>query len=288
MVSDALEGGASFGEAARSQCAPSRIIQGKIDNCLHLHELQALVNAWNNLHPEDPIPSNSLRNDDEDYLRMALQTRLEPICSNRGESCWLSQKGLVEQLRKIAPQVYDDITTFALKPPGKNGKFDWLSTTDIDRVMNQYAQVFPEFYYIGCFSSDHFDHFDFPMTKLRNSNNAGLVFNLDPGFKSGSHWVALFFSKTSTGLNIEYFDSTGSRPNRYISRFIDSVRQQGDKFIKNSFVHQKKDSECGVYAMFYILNRLMGRTMKDINHRRITDAEMNNFRAVFFRPPNND
>ena len=54
------------------------------------------------------------------------------------------------------------------------------------------------------------------------------------------------------------------------------------KFVKNTVKHQKGDTECGVYAIFYILQRLKNVTMKQINSFIVSDRVMNDYRHKIF------
>ena len=52
----------------------------------------------------------------------------------------------------------------------------------------------------------------------------------------------------------------------------------------NTIEHQKKDSECGVYSLNYIISRLHGRTFEDITENIVRDNIMNSNRQKYFRP----
>ena len=54
----------------------------------------------------------------------------------------------------------------------------------------------------------------------------------------------------------------------------------------NKKQHQKKNSECGVYSMNFIIERLKGKTLKDINKKRIPDELMNEMRNILYRNNN--
>lgn len=52
----------------------------------------------------------------------------------------------------------------------------------------------------------------------------------------------------------------------------------------NTIQHQKKDTECGVYALNFIIERLNGKTFEDIIENIISDEEINKKRDEFFSP----
>ncbi len=256
-------------------------------------------------------------------LHGALRARFYSHCSNR-ENCWLDNRELNESLHRLSPVMYKIVHSSILKPKATPGPQDWLSTTEIDNVMIQYEALFPGFKYIGCFPSDYFQikpdafpkHALHPrynrsvsggtskkrrVSRARNRTissalpqdpdsyggrpESALVFNLDSSTQPGSHWVAVTFSfNKSSRLIVEYFDPTGRPPNRNIKLFLSSPMFSTAIHVTNTYAHQKGDSECGVYSLYFILERLMGQSFQDLSRKRIPDSSMNRFRAFLFRP----
>lgn len=123
----------------------------------------------------------------------------------------------------------------------KNG---WLTTYDIDDVMVQYALRY-NFSYRGAVPSDYFLTHSF-----KRSYPAYLIFNTDPSHMPGSHWVSMVMNEDHT---VDYFDSNGMKPNRYIKKFLDN---QGCKLRwYNKKPLQNKDGLCGVYAMYFLITK---------------------------------
>jgi hypothetical protein len=52
----------------------------------------------------------------------------------------------------------------------------------------------------------------------------------------------------------------------------------------NNKRHQFGHSECGVYSMNYILQRLKGKTPADLTNNIIKDKVMNEMRKYLYRP----
>lgn len=52
----------------------------------------------------------------------------------------------------------------------------------------------------------------------------------------------------------------------------------------NDVQHQRKNSECGVYSVNFIVERLNGKSFEDIVNNIVPDEEMNKKRKVYFRP----
>ena len=65
---------------------------------------------------------------------------------------------------------------------------------------------------------------------------------MDPHYKSGSHWVAVFMNDIKK--TIYYFDSYGDPPHPQIKKFIDNVINQSTqlgstyKYLENKKRHQ--------------------------------------------------
>ena len=120
--------------------------------------------------------------------------------------------------------------------------------------------------------------------------SVGIVFNMDPHDQSGSHWVAMYIDLKK--WVISYFDSFGiCPPPIQIQRLIQSLNKNavevtGKKMFVNCNTnqHQIKNTECGVYSMYFIVESLKGRSFNDISKKIILDDEINKYRDLFFRP----
>ena len=118
-------------------------------------------------------------------------------------------------------------------------------------------------------------------------NKIGVIFNIDPHYKEGSHWVAMFIDVRKEG--IYYFDSYGERIPHKINKFGKDVIQQGKRlklnfeFIKNKKRHQYKESECGMYSLFIIIQMIKGKqSFEDLANTHITDERMLRLRKEYF------
>lgn len=248
-----------------SFCSPTR----KFDyTCFSLEELRGMAEAWNETS-KDKIDTSLSRKE----LHAKLQDKFKSVCKE-DETCWVDNKKVMEHLSTKYPDLYESINYFALKPKGTIKKNGWLSTNNINFVMRQYEKVFPDFEFLSCSPSDYYS--SPPMLKKKYS---AIIFNLDNSRQPGSHWVTVFFDNIKK--NVEYFDSTGSKPNKNILEFLSKLHTS---VYYSTFSHQKGNSACGIYAMYYILERLQGKTKEDVNTIRITDAQMNNYRSRLFRP----
>ena len=125
---------------------------------------------------------------------------------------------------------------------------------------------------------------------LKNNNKKiGVIFNLDPHYKSGSHWVAVFMNDIKK--TIYYFDSYGDKPHSQIKKFINMIisqsREIGEtyKYLENKKRHQFGNSECGMYSMYFITQMLQNKCFEKFQKRVVTDAYMLKLRKKFFNKP---
>lgn len=226
--------------------------------CYDPKDLIELKNSWNTAHPTDPIRTSE--------PRALWETLRQKNGSCDRESCW------AEDNKALLGRV------FAPKMPKKWKKNinEWLSSDEISKVLKQYEKMYPEFEFIGPSPTDYFVKeygdscvwdelckFNLQSWINKGKTKIGVVFNLDPHYKSGSHWVALFINTLSRA--VYYFDSTGARIHKHINRFrkevqAQAVSQLGQKYrfdTNYNVEHQYHNTECGMYVLFFIITMLM-------------------------------
>ena len=158
----------------------------------------------------------------------------------------------------------------------------------------------------------------------KGKHRIGVIFNLDKHTQPGSHWVAMFakfppslkqlttnnstITNNSNGGNngsnngsnsgsnevseICYWDSYGMKPNPEVVVLMNRLKEQATELghsvnIKiNKYRHQYKNSECGVYCIYFLTSFLEGRSFEDIVSNIITDDKMFEKRKVFFAKAN--
>lgn len=183
------------------------------------------------------------------------------------------------------------------KPVRPSGKYQWLSTIDINHALKQYEEKHPDFEFIGPVPIDFDDFFvalkNFKLEKMikKGKKKIGIVFNLDRSDQSGSHWVCLYFEFSDKRKDISFFDSVGKAPPhknivKFMDRLCEQAKQLGYTFNRNVNIvqHQKKGSECGVYCINFILTYLeTKKSFEEIINDVIYDEEMNKRRNWFFR-----
>jgi hypothetical protein len=203
----------------------------------------------------------------------------------------------------------------------------WLNNFDIENVLNQYEELTSDFEFIGPVPID----FDTKLGALgrcvsdalcalsveslwkAGKRKIGVVFNLDPHDKGGSHWIAMY-SDLSTG-SIYFFDSYGMAPPKEVVALMNRIKEQGDRLVGtliktriagqlpnspnykeistagpfriyyNTKRFQYKNSECGPFSMNFIVDLLLGKSFASFVGRPINDNKAMNSRLRFFRPP---
>lgn len=179
------------------------------------------------------------------------------------------------------------------KPQGPWKTTQWLSNTDIDDVLTQWGKHFPGYKHIE-FQMRDFEKQGGPLAKqdwgnlLKKYDSVGCVLNTDMSSGSGEHWTAFFVD--FAGGTVEYFDSAGQEPLTEFSEFAIKVAHELSKYGKpfrdvmvNKVEHQKENTECGVYSIYYILSRMHGIKISAFEYKRIPDDMMVAMRANLFR-----
>lgn len=272
----------------------SSLIEGWNDSFPHnqIHVSSRIVKLWNSLQLEISKYNNrcngTLKLDPELMTKLlwcSLNDKLKGICNV--ESCWIDVKEVISVVKKKYPNLYENIEQYVFKPKGTKERIGWLSTIEVENVMKQYEKANRSFKFIDCVPSDHYklnpeDTPDFEKLKKNGIKYGAIVFNLDETDQPGSHWITVFFDFSVLGLTVEHFDSTGEGPIKNILQFIQSFHP--DTILINKYQHQKGNTECGVFSLFYIQKRLEGYTFKDFQQERIADKVMEEYRKIFFRP----
>ena len=268
------------------KCGP---VQENHFTCYNNETLHKLRDGWNARHPDARVETN-----DPEEIWIAMKERMRGMCRN--EACWL---------KHITGVSIADDATFAPEAPKSwiRDPDEWLSSEEIENVMKQYEHKFPAFEFLGPSPSDYSapklagvcvweELCNFSLKKYLDSGTTkiGVIFNTDPHTEDGSHWVSLFINIAPSNNYIFFFDSTGDRPQKEIREFVKTVTQQGRaagirfKYYENRKQHQKRNTECGMYALYMIANLIKGtRTPEDfMRGERIPDSHMLEFRNEYF------
>ena len=260
--------------------------------CFTKKSIIKMLRSWNDFYENDKI--NFRDNDTLQTLWTNLDNKLKNICND--EFCWTKQQFMKNNDKEILDEFRPEMPL-----NWKSNKNEWLNTLNIEAVMKQYEKKYDDFIFIGPVPID-FDTELHPgncvinelckinLNKLiRNGKKKlGVIFNLDPHDKPGSHWVSMYadFDKLN---DIYYFDSYGIKEPTEVTKLMERLKEQNDNINRvntnlhtNNVRHQFKNSECGVYSMNFILKLLEGNTYKDIKNNIIKDEDMESNRSKLY------
>ncbi len=235
------------------------------NSCYTPQILFMIRDAYNKDHPADKIVET-----DPTKLWKILNSRFVQ-CEK--EDCWLNELKDATLKKKIDRYIFapDKPYEWKKKPNA------WLSNFDIMNVLEQYERTYKYFEFIGPTPID-FDKvvgqtciynelckFSLSEHTRRGKTHIGIIFNLSPSTKDGSHWVSLYIDVKERV--ILFFDSTGTKEPPEITEFIKRVQEQAKekygrefKVIINDKEHQMGNTECGVYSLFFIITMLTGKS----------------------------
>lgn len=277
------------------KCSPKKDSDILEFTCYTTTNLNKLKKKWNLKHKDDIIESNKPKD-----IWKFLSNRFKNVCKQ--ESCWLRQEFIKSNVGKdimnnsFAPQQPDEWTE---KPR------QWLDSNNIRIVMKQYEKTYNDFEFIGPspidYNSINEDN-EYVWPELINYSVAnkmkegikksGIIFNLDKHNEPGSHWVALYICyKDNT---IYYFDSNSndsiedipSEVLKFSNKIQEEVKNNYDSVFEFKFnrqEHQKENTECGMYCLYFIIQMLTEKKTWDyFQKNKIHDDEIFKYRSIYF------
>ena len=273
-------------------CSPKSKDKLNDFTCYTNKDLIYLRDHWNSRHPDVKINTNSPKE-----IHRLLTEHLKDICNN--EACWLKQKTVFGHLES---ELSD---SFAPESPDewKKNPNEWLSSTDIMKVMKQYEKAYKCFDFIGptpinfntrkLYGECVWEELcNFNLEKLINKGitKIGIIFNTDPDTKPGQHWISMFINiKKKT---IFFFDSTGDPAPKEVNELINKIIEQGHNLHKpikfkvdsnKGIEHQYGNTECGVYSIFFIVHMLEDKmTEHYLKTHILKDEYIEKFRHIYF------
>ena len=270
-------------------CSPGMSNKYRKYTCYDDKFILKMKRLWNNKHPDNKIIGKNIKD-----IWSELKNKMSNVCET--EQCWLNQ-------HFIKNNVSSDLKTyiFAPKMPNswKTNYNEWLTSTDIIKVMRHVEHGNKHFSFIGPSPIDFDDikdkrciwpelcNFNLERHINKGKRKIGIIFNLDPHYKSGSHWVSLFIDCDNE--YIFFFDSNGTRIPKEIEQLVKRIQEQSSKignmfkFDQNHpFEHQYENTECGIYSIYLIITLLNGGKYDIFKKNRISDKEMEKFRKNIF------
>ena len=303
-------GGNKSDKSAQMNCSPAVSSQKASQHtCYTVEMLNLIRESYNKSHkPHEYIPWSN-----PDEIWRTLHSRL---VNCEKEDCWLAVIKDTDLRKNI------DELVFAPKQPEewKTNKNEWLTDLDIRKVMSQYEKTYPNFTFIGPSPID-FDarvnanklywskgsgtvcvweelcKMDISKLAKRGIDKIGMVFNLDRHDQPGSHWVSLFVDLDKSHPFVFYFDSVGNPPPAEIKTLMARIIKQSKRvlhrkihtYTNTNHEHQKSNTECGMYALFFNITLLTGdsgfETNLDLDNRirLFKDAKIPDKYVEFYR-----
>lgn len=239
--------------------------------------------------------------------------KIEKVLKCDSESCVLVNpefnKFVKEELGDNNIIKYELVKSFKTKGPRNNTNL--LSNFNIDETLLRWAREFKSFY--PCpFTMIDFKKVvnDFCTSNLKDIvtgkvsyldpidgkqygpfKTYACVLNTDVSTGRGKHWICVFVDCRPTGTwTIEFFNSSGNPPHHDVSEWMEQQRSnllkihdKVETITVSNIVHQKSNTECGMYVLYYIRSRLDGVPYKYFLTKRIDDSDVTYFRKHVFR-----
>jgi len=244
-------------------------------------EVEHLLKTYNKEHPKETPISNT-----GDAWKN-IQDRFQSKCRTGRTECILAHM----LHRPKAPDSWMSNPT------------EWLSSLDVKNVEKSYESLFPHYKFLGCIPID----FDLKSetgkclvdvlcsTKLKDLYKSGItqigiVFNTDVHTGPGQHWISLFcdIRPELDAPRITYFDSYSAKPEKQIQVLMKRWRDEWSTSgihnkpmitSYNTTRHQFKDTECGMYSLYFHYCCLLQIPMDE----KIPDDVMQQFRRLLFK-----
>ena len=248
-------------------------------------EINRLRQVYNKEHPREKKITESTP--EREWAE--LKSRLQSKCKTGRAECILSS--LMQRPR--APKEW------ALN------RYEWLSSDDIQAIEKNFSDVFSDYFFVGSVPID-FDlqtetrkclvstlcAMKLPELYKKGKHRIGIVINTDPHDGPGQHWVAVFcdIRPELEYPRFTYFDSYAMTPEKEIQTLMRRWKTQWDatgihkspmRLTYNKTRHQYKDSECGMYCLYFHYACCMNLPMDE----QIPDDVINGFRNLLFKMP---
>ena len=281
----------------QKHCSPEN--KSKVGSCLTIKMLRRVASVLNKYNGSKIKLSSKKKELQED-----ISKEIEKISNCTSEVDWIKINIIKNELTDNEYNIF--INRFRPEMPDewKKNPNTWLSTNDIDKVLQQYENAYRNFEYMGanpidfdlkiggqCVAND-ICNIDIRKLKKNNKTSLGMVFNTDTHNESGEHWFSMFIDLKGQNIKgepcIYYFDSLAKEPTEEIFNLVKRITTQCKKinkdihFLFNDIKHQNGDTECGVYCLHFLVYLLKGGDFKKYITSKKSDKEMEKFREIFF------
>lgn len=232
------------------------------------------------------------------------------------------EHGIAKQVANLDDDECKHILHANYLPPGQYRPKP-LNNTEVDSVLDLLEIKHPDFFNLHI-NMINFEEYGGTLAQLRTNINdivagksvkfkmpetydskempAGkkrfaAVLNSDKFGNGGKHWTCIFVDLRGPAITIEFFNSSGNPPYPQVrewaikferdickSAIADKLTRQEMFITASEIQHQKGETECGVYCIYYIYHRLDGMDHRAFKRDPIPDNLVTEFRHKIFRP----
>ena len=268
----------------------------EINSCLNRKLLEKMGNILNKNPNSDTIDCKC----ETELLHEKVCENMSKISNCNSEYCWITVQDIVNNLNKDEIEEFKEYFKPKMPESWKSEPNKWLNTKDINNVMLQYEKAYPDFEYLGahpidahkCSVSDEVCKINLKKMVENGKEKIGIIFNTDYSTESGTHWVSFYIDLVGRNRKnkpgIYYFDSVANKPQKEIFKLVDKLKKQGTKidinldFFYNDIQHQKEDTECGIYCLYFLINMMNNINFKDFVKKIRDDEFMEKYRKIFY------
>ena len=277
-------------------CSPDR--EDNNYTCFTLENLKDIARAYNKKYSG----GNKIKINGKSRKKLweEIREKLSSECNN--EVCiakkYNNNKKIVDEaFRPEMPEEWKkDMTT-------------WLSTDDINNVMRQYERKYPDFIFLGTVPLDcginselqcELTRFDIEKMYKMGKTKFATVYNLSKSYEPGTHWVCVNIAikpnkenRKNGKIIANYYDSFGGKSPKEIQRTIQLVEESAadSKLLRNYQIennynrvrHQYDSYNCGVFCMWFIIESLKGKTIRQIENMRPSLEKMQKCKSEWYR-----
>jgi hypothetical protein len=258
------------------------------NSCFPKSVVDQIQTEYNKDHPQNPVSET----DPHKILEIIMKKN---GCGNKDERCLLGEIDDIGLRKKYLKML------FAPNHPDSwiKNPDEWLTNIDIDDFFEHLERKYGDFKALKSTPID-FDtkvgfqcveeelcNFSLKTNMSGGKTRFGAVFNLDKHDQAGSHWVSLYISVPDEA--IVFFDSALGGIPKEIDVFVKRVQKQATdagkllNFSTNKVEHQKGNTECGMYSIYFITEMLSNfKNLNKFIEGNIPDDDVFKLRGVLF------
>lgn len=278
------------GNENNNKCSP--LFQYKSFSCIPLPIVKKIAKAYNKYVNNDksmriPLIKGKISIKMAEKYKRYLIVELSKKMGN-DQTEWINS----EAVQFLDNESIELLKNDVFRPKGPDMQYEWMDSIRLTKVMKQYEKLFLSFKYLDTLPIDFDKYGDYfnaqTMAKYieKGKYKFAMIVNTQTYAEGGEHWFCIFINIRKGELC--FIDSVGNRPMPEIVDFLEKIKnlllENGITVtIKyNKTQHQRKNSECGIYSMYFVLGLLNDIDFDILTSTIISDEEVNKLRLLFF------